>query len=152
MTSAMRRDGFMLLDMALALTLLMILFAVVWPSVGRETSKSQQAATALSIVNLLRADRSAAALKGVTKDTQIDLGHRTVTSAAGGRIAVPEDLSTEILTGTSCARGERLFVISFAPDGTSCGASLFLRKRGTGFVIRINWLSGMIDAAATIQK
>jgi general secretion pathway protein H len=147
MMSTARRQGFMLLDMALALSLLLLLFAVIWPSMGRGTSKAKQAATALSIANLLRADRSAAALEGSARGTRIDLAHRVITSAAGRTIAVPEDLSMELFAGSSCTRGDRLFVISFAPDGSSCGASLFLRKQNSLYVIRVNWLSGMIDVA-----
>jgi general secretion pathway protein H len=145
MMAASQRKGFVLLDMSLALALLLILFAIIWPSLGRGTSKSQQAATALSIVNLFRADRSAAALEGAAKGTQIDLDRRSITSAGGRRVAVPEDLSMKILTGSSCSKGSRQFVIIFAPDGSSCGASLFLGKGSSSYMIRVNWLSGMID-------
>src|SRR5262249_26202019 len=136
-----RRRGFVLLDMALALTLLLILFAVVWPTLGRGTSKARLAATTLDIVNLLRSDRSAAALEGLAKASRIDLEHRTITNAAGRVVAVPEDVRMEIAAGSSCARGNRLFVIVFAPDGSSCGSSLQLKKGSSIFVIRVNWLS-----------
>jgi general secretion pathway protein H len=152
MMPAAKRQGFMLLDMTLALALLLILFAIVWPSAGRGTSKAQQAATALSIVSIFRADRTAAALQGVPKGTQVDLEKRTVTSAAGPRVAVPEDLSMEILTGSSCSRGGRQFIIVFAPDGSSCGASLFLVKGSSSYMIQVNWLSGMIDVASNAKK
>ncbi len=152
MTPAATRCGFMLLDMALALTLLLVLFAVVWPAVGHGTSKAHQAAIVLSIANLLRLDRSAAALQGVAKGTELDLAKRTVTSAAGLRVTVPNDISMDILTGSSCSRGGRLFFISFAPDGSSCGASLFLAKGSSSYVIRVNWLSGMIDVIDNAKK
>ncbi|MGA7328573.1 MAG: hypothetical protein WBX25_29810 [Rhodomicrobium sp.] len=152
MAGARARGGFMLLDMTLALTLLLIIVAVVWPAAGSGTSKTKQAATALSIVNLLRADRSAATLEGTAKGTQIDLGQRTVTGSTGSWVAVPEDLSMELLTGSSCAKGNRHFVIVFAPDGSSCGASLFLGRGGSNFVIRVNWLSGMIDVVDNAKK
>jgi general secretion pathway protein H len=138
--------GFVLLDMALALTLLLILFAVVWPTLGRGTSKARLAATTLDIVNLLRSDRSAATLEGIAKASRIDLEHRTITNAAGRIVAVPDDVRMEIAAGSSCAKGNRLFLIVFAPDGGSCGASLLLKKGSSIFVIRVNWLSGMIDA------
>ncbi len=140
-----RRRGFVLLDMALALTILLIIFAVVWPTLGRGTSKARLAATTLDIVNLLRSDRSAAALEGAPKASRIDLDRRTVTNAAGRVVAVPEDVRMEITAGSACARGNRLFVIVFAPDGGSCGSSLLLKKGSSIFVIRVNWLSGMID-------
>jgi general secretion pathway protein H len=140
------RRGFLLLDMALALTLVLILFAVVWPTLGRGTSKARLAATTLDIVNLLRSDRSAAALDGKAKASRVDLERRTVTNAEGRVVVVPDDVRMEIAAGSSCARGNRLFVIVFAPDGSSCGSSLLLKKGGSTFVIRVNWLTGMIDA------
>jgi hypothetical protein len=58
----------------------------------------------------------------------------------------------EILAGSSCSRGGRLFFIVFAPDGSSCGANLFLAKGSSKYVIRVNWLSGMVDVVDNAKK
>jgi general secretion pathway protein H len=135
----------MLLDLALALTILLLMFAVVWPVVGRGTSNALQAATALDIATLLRTDRSSATRDGVPTGTRIDLSRRTFTGATGRRIEVPRDVAVEVTTGPRCIEGSQRFVVVFAPDGSSCGGVVVLRKGGQAYAIRINWLSGMID-------
>jgi general secretion pathway protein H len=136
--------GFMLLDMALALTILLIISAIVWPFV-RSTSSTQQAATALDIATLLRTDRSSAHNRGIPTGTRIDLDQRQITGSTGRRVAVPTDLAIEVTTGPKCIEGSQKFLIVFAPDGSSCGGVVTLSKRGQAYAIRINWLSGMID-------
>jgi general secretion pathway protein H len=138
----------LLLDLALALTILLLLFAVVWPLVARGTSTAQQAATALDIATLLRIDRSSATRDGLPKGTRIDLTRRMITGATGRRVSIPNDIAIEVTTGAQCIEGARQFVILFAPDGTSCGGVVTLKSADQGFAIRINWLSGMIDVVA----
>jgi general secretion pathway protein H len=140
-----RSSGFLLLDMALALTILLLLFAIIWPSFGGGTMSLQESATALDIATLLRSDRTTATRTGVATATRIDLDRRTLTSASGRTIAVPADLALEVTTGAGCMTSARRFVIAFSPDGTSCGGIIVLRKRGMAYVVRVNWLSGMID-------
>jgi general secretion pathway protein H len=138
----------MLLDLALALTILLLLFAIAWPLAHRGTSAAQHAATALDIATLLRVDRSLAARDGISTGTRIDVGRRMVTSATGRQVRVPSDLALEVTTTAQCAEGLQQFVILFAPDGSSCGGFVVLRKGEHALAIRINWLSGMIDVIA----
>lgn len=135
----------MLLDLALALTILLLMFAIVWPVIGQRTNNAQQAATALDVATLLRADRTSAARNGVPTGTRIDLGRRVITGATGRRVQLPRDIALEVTTGAPCMEGAQRFVIVFAPDGTSCGGVLTLRKGGQIYAVRVNWLSGMID-------
>src|SRR4051812_20427833 len=97
--------GFMLLDMALALTILLVLFAIAWPLIGRNTNDAKQMATAMEIANLLKADRAIAARDGHRTATRIDLGARTVTNTAGRQIYLPADLVVEITTAQECMDG-----------------------------------------------
>jgi general secretion pathway protein H len=135
----------MLLDLALALTILLLLFAVVWPVAGSGTSNARQAAIALDIATLLRLDRSFASSQGRPMATRFDLARRTVTSATGRRIDVPADLAMTVTTEARCAGGAERFAITFASDGTSCGGVVTLSNGMQSYAIRINWLSGMID-------
>jgi general secretion pathway protein H len=139
--------GYMLLDLALALAILLLLFAVAWPVVGRGTSNARQAAVALDIATLLRVDRSFASSKGVPVATRFDLGRRTVIGATGRRIEVPGDLAMTITTAAQCVEGGQRFAILFAPDGTSCGGVIVLGTDNETHAIRINWLSGAVDVA-----
>jgi general secretion pathway protein H len=142
-----RGAGFILIDVVLALTILLLIAAVVWPMVGHGTTRSQQAATALDIATLLRIDRAAASRNGRPTGTHIDLGERTVIGATGRRVRVPVDLTVEVTTSPQCIEGPQRFLIVFAPDGSSCGGVVKLKKDRQIYEIYINWLTGMIDVA-----
>jgi general secretion pathway protein H len=135
----------LLLDMALALAILLLLIAVIWPTFGGGTTTLIQSATALDIATLLREDRTTASRNGVPAKTRIDLDQRTLTGASGRRIAVADDLTLEVRTGSTCMSGARRFTIVFSPDGSSCGGVIVLKRRSVAYAIRFNWLSGMID-------
>jgi general secretion pathway protein H len=138
-------SGFMLLEMVLALTILLVLFAVVWPKFGNGTNNAQQVAVAYDIATLLRTDRSLATRDNRQTATRIDLAARTVTGAAGRSILIPRDLDVEVTTARECTEGGQRFIIVFAPSGGSCGGVILLKKKGRAYAVRINWLSGMID-------
>jgi len=144
--AASRSGGYLLLDMALALTILLLVSAIIWPAVGPGTSALQESATALDIATLLRGDRTAASRTGTPTGTRIDLDLRTLTSASGQSVEVPGDITLEVMTGATCMTGAQRFVIIFAPDGSSCGGVIVLKKSGgSSYAVRFNWLSGLID-------
>jgi general secretion pathway protein H len=138
-------SGLLLLDMALALTILLLLFAIIWPTFGGGTTNLQESATALDIATLLRTDRTSASRTGVPTATRIDLDRRVLTSANGRIVEVPADIALEVTTGAACMTSARRFVIVFSPDGSSCGGMIVLKKGGLSYAVRFNWLSGMID-------
>jgi general secretion pathway protein H len=140
-----KSGGFLLLDMTLALAILLLLFAIIWPTFGIGSTSLQQAATALNVATLLRSDRTAASMLGAPTSTKIDLERRTLTSAKGQTIEVPPDIALEVTTGAACMTSAQHFVIVFSPDGSSCGGIIVLKKRGLSYAVRFNWLSGMID-------
>jgi general secretion pathway protein H len=140
-----RSGGFLLLDMALALTIMLLLFAIIWPTLGGGTTNLQESALALDIATLLRHDRTIASQTGVPGSTRIDLNHRTLTSADRRHVEIPSDIDLRVTTGAACMASGRLFIIVFAPDGSSCGGVIVLKKRGHGYAVRFNWLTGMID-------
>jgi general secretion pathway protein H len=140
-----RSSGYMLLDLALALTIVLLLFAVAWPLAGPGTSHARRAATALDIATMLRRDRSLASSQRRPLGTRFDLSRRTVTSAAGRHIHLPRDVAMTVTTGAQCREDAQRFTIVFAPDGTSCGGVVELSRGAQTYSIKINWLSGMID-------
>ena len=141
----------MLLDMALALTILLLLIAIIWPTFGSGTTTLQESATALDIATLLRSDRTLATMSGAPTRTRIDVDNRLLISASGRSLQVPADVGLEVATGRSCMTSWHRFVIVFAPDGTSCGGTVALKKGGASYVVRFNWLSGMIDVVYTSE-
>lgn len=140
-----RSSGFLLLDMVLALTILLLLFAIIWPTFGGGTTSLQESATVLNIASLLRGDRALASRTGVSTGTRVDLDRRLLTASNGRTVEIPNDVSLEVRTGASCMASARHFVIVFAPDGSSCGGMIVLTKGGRSYAVRFNWLSGMID-------
>src|SRR5262245_57993562 len=102
-------NGYMLLDLVLALTIVLLVSAVAWPMLGRGTSSLAHAAVALDIATLLRADRSAAAERGAATGTLFDLEERTVTGASGRRVQVPGDIAMSVTTGVQCIAGAQRF-------------------------------------------
>jgi general secretion pathway protein H len=140
-----RSGGYLLLDMALALTILVLLIAIIWPTFGVGTSTLLQSATALDIATLLREDRTIANRTGNPTSTHINLDRRTLTGATGRRIEVAGDMTLEVTTGATCMTSARGFTIVFSPDGSSCGGVILLKKGGLVYAVRFNWLSGMID-------
>ena len=147
--SARGSGGFLLLDMALALTILLLLFAIIWPTFGNGTSSLQESATALDIATLLRGDRTSATRTGVPTAIRIDLDRRRLTASSGRHVDVPADVTLEVTTGTACMTSARQFVIAFSPDGSSCGGMIVLKKGGLAYAVRFNWLSGMIDVVTS---
>lgn len=137
--------GFLLMDMALALTIMLLLFAVIWPTLGSGTTNLQESALALDIATLLRHERTIASQTGVPSSTRIDLDRRILTSADRRQLEIPWDVELRVTTGTACMASARRFVIVFAPDGSSCGGVIVVKKGGHAYAVRFNWLSGMID-------
>ena len=137
--------GVVLLDMALALAILLLLFAIVWPTLGRGTTSLRQSAMALEIATVLRTDRTTAGMIGRPTSTRIDLNERAITGASGRRVEIANDIALDVVAGKSCAAAARQFVIVFSPDGSSCGGVIVLRKGRVAYAVRFNRLSGMID-------
>jgi general secretion pathway protein H len=140
-----RSDGYLLLDMALALTVMVLLAAVIWPILGGGTTNLQESALALDIATLLRHDRTLAKQTGAPNNMRIDLDRRILTSADRGRVEIPSDVELRVTTGAACMVSARRFVIIFAPDGSSCGGVIVLKRGGSSYAVRFNSLSGMID-------
>ena len=117
--SAGRRSGFLLLDMALALAIVLLAAAIIWPAIPRGTSSAGLAATVMDVATMLRADRTGAVRDGQRVGTVIDLDGRTVSDARGRTVKVPRDLTFEVTTATPCSLGDRRYQITFNPDGSS---------------------------------
>lgn len=143
--SAGRRSGFLLLDMALALAIVLLAAAIIGPTIPRGTSSAGLAATVMDVATMLRADRTGAVRDGQRVGTVIDLDGRTVSDARGRTVKVPRDLTFEVTTATPCSLGDRRYQITFNPDGSSCGGVVRLAKGGRSFRIRVNWLTGWVD-------
>ncbi|MBV8922471.1 MAG: prepilin-type N-terminal cleavage/methylation domain-containing protein [Bradyrhizobium sp.] len=143
------RAGMTLLEMVCVLAILALLAGILLPRLAMSTSRSRLEAHAVEIVALLKADRSAAIERGGVVAAAIDAPDRTIRSGSGPwTVRVPEDVVFNALLPQRCNGRPALSTISFLASGMSCGGTLSLTRGGSGFEVRINWLTGDIDIVA----
>jgi len=135
----------MLLDVALALAVVLMVAAVIWPTLPRANNAARLSATAMEVATVLRGDRSRASRDGRPAVSLVDLDRRTVTSAGGRTVKIGAGFDVSVLTTGDCRQSDRRFRIEFRPDGSSCGAVVRLAAGGRAFRVRVNWLTGWVD-------
>ncbi len=138
-----------LLDVVIAMAVVALLLLLVLPSLPHETTPSRLGAYAAEVAAILKNDRSSAARTGREVGTHVDIaGKRIASGATGQAVALPRDVTLDLIASDTCrnARGE--YAVVFAADGRSCGAVIRLAKGGLDWRIRVNWLTGFIDVVA----
>jgi general secretion pathway protein H len=141
--------GVILLDVVLTLAIFGIIALLVLPSLPRGTSPSRQGAYAAQIAAVMKNDRTAAARQGREIATRVDVTNRIVASGATEtRIALPSDVTLDVIASELCADQPGRFAIRFSPDGRSCGAIVHVVKGELDWRVRVNWLTGLIDIVA----
>jgi general secretion pathway protein H len=145
-SSSNAEEGFTLLEMVCILAIVAMLAAVLLPNISRGTSRSRLEAYAVETVSLLKADRTAAIRHRVQIATQVDAGARALRSGSTGQILrVPDDVVFDALLPNRCNERPAFSTISFFPTGMSCGGTIMLSRLGTGYEIRVNWLTGGVE-------
>jgi general secretion pathway protein H len=118
-------------------------------SIPRGTSLPQINGYALETAALLNADHAAAQLQHREIATTVDAPARIVQSGASGRILrFPGDVTVQALLATLCNNRSAGATIRYLASGLSCGGVVSLTRSGTGFQVRVNWLTGMADVVA----
>jgi general secretion pathway protein H len=138
--------GFTLLEMVCVLAIIALLAAVLLPFIPHETSRSRLQAYALQAAALLKADRNAAIRRQSDVVTVVDAEARAIRSGSSRNlIRIPRDVRFDALLPQTCRERASLSTISFFPNGTSCGGVIALTRPGTGYEVRVNWLTGRIE-------
>jgi general secretion pathway protein H len=147
MTNGTRaEDGFTLLEMVCVLAIVAMLAAVLLPNISRDTSRPRLEAYAVETASMLKADRTAAIRRRVQIATQVDAGGRSLRSGSTERILrVPDDVAFSAILPDRCNERPAFSTIRFFPTGMSCGGTIMLSRLGTGYEIRVNWLTGGIE-------
>jgi general secretion pathway protein H len=147
MTNGARaEDGFTLLEMVCVIAIIAMLAAVLLPNISRGTSRPRLEAYAVETASLLKADRTAAIRRRVQIATQIDAATRSLRSGSTGRtLRVPDDVAFSALLPDRCHERPAFSTVSFFATGMSCGGTITLSRLGTGYEIRVNWLTGGIE-------
>ena len=141
--------GFTLIEVVCVVALLTILAAILLPAFPRGTSRSRLEAFAIETAALLKADRNAAVRRRMPVVTQVDAMGRTIRSGATGRVVrVPNDVGFDAVLAARCNQRPAGPTIRFFASGMSCGGVIALTRLGTGYEIRVNWLTGGVEVAA----
>jgi general secretion pathway protein H len=144
-----RQEGFTLLEMVAVVAIVAMLAAILLPLAPRATSRQRLSGYAVEAAALLKADRTAAVRRNAQINAQIDAPRRTIRSGATGRvIQIPDDVSFQAMLPLTCNERPARSAISFFATGMSCGGTIVLSRLGTGFEVRVNWLTGGIEVAA----
>jgi general secretion pathway protein H len=100
----------------------------------------------MQVATLLKRDRNAALQQGGPILTQVDAPTRRISSGASDRVVqVAHDVDVEALLPKICNGHPARSNILFFPNGTSCGGVIRLTRLGSGFDVRVNWLTGGVE-------
>jgi general secretion pathway protein H len=138
--------GFTLLEMVAVIAVVAMLAAILLPSVPHATSRQRLAGYAVETAALLKGDRTAAMRRSTQVNAQVDAqGHVIRSGATGQAVQIPADVSFQAVLPRTCNERPAHSAISFFATGMSCGGTIVLSRLGTGFEIRVNWLTGGVE-------
>jgi general secretion pathway protein H len=141
-----KNDGFTLLEVTCVLAIVALLAAILLPAIPRATSRPQLESYAVEIAAMLKADRFAAIRRRIDIATSVDARSRTLRSGTTGQtIHVPQDVDMTLVSATSCQQQSARAAIVFLASGMSCGGSVTLTRFGSGYEVRVNWLTGAVE-------
>jgi general secretion pathway protein H len=120
--------------------------AIFLPRLPRETSQPRLEAYAIEAASLLKSDRTAAIRGRTDVITEIDASARVMRSGSTGRtLHVPDDVVFDSVLPQRCDQRPVISTIRFFATGMSCGGVIALTRFGSGFEIRVNWLTGNVE-------
>lgn len=135
--------------MVCVLAITALLVAISLPRMPLATSRPKLEAYAIQIATLLKADRNAAMARRVSFGAVVDAPGRSVRAgSSAGFVRVPDDVVFDALLPQRCNGREVPSTITFLPSGMSCGGTIRLTRFGSGFDVRVNWLTGGVDIVA----
>lgn len=131
------------------LAMVALLAAVILPRLPAATSRPRLEAYAVEVAALLKADRNAALGRRGAVDAVVDAHGRTVRSGSSAHVVrIPDDVVFDSLLAQRCNGRPAFATITFLASGMSCGGTIRLTRLGSGFEIRVNWLTGGVEIVA----
>ncbi len=95
---------------------------------------------------LLNADHNIALRQHTEVATVIDAPLRSIRSGATGRaVRFPSDVTVESMLASQCNGRPSGSTIRHFASGMSCGGVIALTSGGSGFQVRVNWLTGGVE-------
>jgi general secretion pathway protein H len=137
-----RKAGFTLIEIQAVMMIIALIAALVFTALPG-TGRTQLKALALQTAALLRRERLGAILTGRSQSVSIDGELRAFVTDDGDRVAIPRDVTVDIL-GVDELWSGRQAVVRFLPDGASSGTVMKLSREGASYEIRVNWYTGSV--------
>jgi general secretion pathway protein H len=138
------QDGFTLLETVCVMAIIAMLAAVLMPLLPRATSRPRLEAYAMETAALLNRDRTAAIRSRLQVSAKVD--GRSIRSGSSPRVVrIPDDVSIDAVLPQRCNEAPARQTISFFATGMSCGGTITLSRLGTGFEVRVNWVTGGVE-------
>jgi general secretion pathway protein H len=138
--------GVVLLEIVCVLAIIALLAAILLPAIPRATSRSRLEAYAVQVASLVTLDRNAAIRRRTQIQTQVDARSRIVASGATGQaVRLPDDVVVSALVAARCGDRPSGGRIIFFASGMSCGGVIALARPGSGYQVRVNWLTGGVE-------
>lgn len=136
-------DGFTLIEVVCVLAIVAMLAAIALPAIPRATSHPRLEGYAVETAALLNADQVSSRRQHRDVATIVDAPGRTIRSGATGWVVrLPTDVMVEaVLAGRCHDRPAGASIVHLA-SGMSCGGVIALTRLGSGFQIKVNWLTG----------
>lgn len=135
--------------MVCVLAIVGMLAAIVLPRMPVTTSRPRLEAYAVEVAALLKADRNAALARRRVVNAEVDAPGRIVRSGSSGHaVRIADDVLFDALLPQRCEGRLVHSAISFFANGMSCGGAIRLTRLGSGFEIRVNWLTGGVEIVA----
>ncbi|HKS86875.1 MAG TPA: prepilin-type N-terminal cleavage/methylation domain-containing protein [Pseudolabrys sp.] len=142
----LRREGFTLIEIICVLAVIALLAAILLPRMPTGTFRPRLEAYAIEAAAMLSSDRNAAIRRHIEVSTSVDAQARSIRSGATGDLLhIPGDIVVDAILPDTCNRRTVISTVNFLPSGMSCGGSIMLTHSGSGYAIRVNWLTGAVD-------
>lgn len=139
-------DGFTLVEVVCVLAIVGLLATLALPAMPIGTTQTRLGGYAVELATLLKADRNSAIRHHAAVSTSLSAAAHVVTSGAGASVVrLPSDVAFDAILAERCGGRAAGSTIDFFPSGLSCGGTIAIARKGKGFQIRVNWLTGGVD-------
>lgn len=132
-----------MIEVVCVLAIVAMLVAIALPAIPRATSRPRLEGYAVEAAALLNADQVSSRRQHLDVATIIDAPGRTIRSGATGWVVrLPTDVTVEAMFAERCHDRPAGSSIVHLASGMSCGGVIALTRHGSGFQIKVNWLTG----------